>query len=283
MNEFHTLVSASQVRQHRQWRLFDCRHDLGQPEWGLERYAQGHLPGAVHAHLDRDLSGHKSGRNGRHPLPERATFRDWLERQGVTGQEQIVAYDDAGGAYAARLWWLLRWMGHARVAVLDGGLAAWQAMGGELTSVLPRLERARFESAGAPLATCVDVEFVQDNLARRQAALIDARGAGRYAGVGETIDPVAGHIPGALNRPYLDNLDATGHFKPASRLRDEFTRVLGSRTPGQVVSQCGSGVTACHNLLAMEHAGLSGARLYPGSWSEWCSDAARAVAVGGQP
>jgi thiosulfate/3-mercaptopyruvate sulfurtransferase len=280
MNEFTTLVSAQDVLRHPEWRLVDCRHDLSQPALGAQRFAEGHPPGAVHAHLDEDLSGPKDGSNGRHPLPRRQAFLDWLETQGLTGDEQIVAFDDAGGAYAARLWWLLRWVGHSAVAVLDGGVDAWKAAGGVMTQDVHQPARTRYrpKSAGE-LARVVDVRFVEGNLRTHEALVLDARGAGRYAGVGETIDPVGGHIPGAANRSYLDNL-ANGLFKPGGMLRAEFDKVLGAYRPEQVVAQCGSGVTACHNLLAMEVAGLGGARLYPGSWSEWCSDPTRPVATG---
>ena len=280
MTEFNTLVSAAELARHPEWRVVDCRHDLSQPALGAQRYAQGHLPGAVHAHLDDDLSGPKTGGNGRHPLPARTAFVAWLQKNGITGDDQVVAYDDAGGAYAARLWWLLRSVGHTRVAVLDGGLDAWKATGGALTQDLPRHAASTFKPQGTDASPTVDVHDVLRNLQARESLVLDARGASRYAGVGETIDPVGGHIPGAANRPYMDNLGADGRFKPADALRAEFEAVLGAWQPQQVIAQCGSGVTACHNLLALQVAGLTGARLYPGSWSEWCSDPARPVARG---
>lgn len=276
------LVSATELAAHPEWRVMDCRHDLANPELGMQQFAAGHIPGAVHAHLDRVLSGPLNGRNGRHPLPDPNALCDWLGAQGVRNGDVVVACDASGGAYAARLWWLLRWLGHSAVAVLDGGLPAWQASGGALVTDAVARAPARFERR-ASLVDTVNTAEVQANLERAQFLVVDARGAGRYAGEGETLDPRAGHIPGARNRPFTDNLDASGRFHTADRLRADFDRVTGDRPPAQVVAQCGSGVTACHNLLAMELAGLPGARLYPGSWSEWCSDDARPLAVGPLP
>jgi len=261
-------------------RLVDCSHDLADVAAGARAYAEAHLPGAIHAHLDEDLSGPRDGSNGRHPLPDPQRLAAWLARHGIRGSDHVVAYDRSGGMYAARLWWLLRWIGHERVSVLDGGFQAWQAAG------LP-LEREARAWPAVPASTgqadrgfWVDAGFVERNLATREALIVDARGAGRFAGVGETIDPRAGHIPGACNRPYTDNLDADGRFKPADVLRSEWRAVLGEHAPDRMVAQCGSGVSACHNLLALEVAGLPGARLYPGSWSEWCSDPERPIATG---
>jgi thiosulfate/3-mercaptopyruvate sulfurtransferase len=276
------LVSPEELAAHPEWRVFDCRHDLARPALGGEQYAQGHVPGALHAHLDHDLSGPRTGRNGRHPLPARADFVQWLGRQGLRGGDQVVAYDGAGTAYAARLWWLLRWVGHEAVAVLDGGIDAWQREGRPLTAERPQPAPTAYDAA-EPLEDSVDVDFMLRNLERQEALVVDARGAGRYAGVGETVDPVAGHIPGARNRPYTDNLDAEGRFKPAPLLREELQRLLGATPVRDVVAQCGSGVTACHHLLALRVAGLEGARLYPGSWSEWIADPARPVATGSAP
>ncbi len=276
------LVSAIELAEHPEWRVFDCRHDLANPDLGAQQFAAGHIPGAVHAHLDRVLSGPTNGRNGRHPLPDPDALCDWLGAQGVRNSDVIVACDASGGAYAARLWWLLRWLGHGNVVVLDGGLPAWEAGGGVLvTDVIARTPE-RFERR-APLVDTVDTADVHANLERAHFLVIDARGAGRYAGEGETLDPRAGHVPGARNRPFTDNLDASGRFHPADRLRADFERVTDGLPPGRVVAQCGSGVTACHNLLAMELACLPGARLYPGSWSEWCSDDARPIATGPLP
>lgn len=273
------LLSAQEVAQRPGLRIFDCRHDLADPDKGLRLYAQGHIPGALHVHLDHDLSGVKDGQNGRHPLPEKAAFVRWLGAQGVGADDHVIAYDDAGGPYAARLWWMLRWVGHRSVSLLDGGFPAWQAAGLPVETDAPQFEPTSYV-AGEPLEALVDTAAVEANLASPAFTLVDARAAGRYAGEGETIDPVAGHIPGALNRPFAANLDADGRFKSAEALRGEFGAVLAGRRPDEIVHQCGSGVTACHNLFAMELAGLPGARLYPGSWSAWCSDPARPVATG---
>jgi thiosulfate/3-mercaptopyruvate sulfurtransferase len=258
--------------------IFDCRHDLMKPDAGAQAYAQSHIPGARFAHSDKDLAGPKTGRNGRHPLPDPQAFVAWLGGQGVDVSSQVVAYDSAGGAAATRLWWMVRWLGHQAVAVLDGGWEAWVHGPGPVTAELPKVVPAAF--VGKPHDMSVDVEFVRSHLNDPAVVVVDARSAERYRGEVEPIDPVAGHIPGARNRLYKDNLDANSRFKPAAQLREEFLRLLAGAQPDQVVHQCGSGVSACHNLLAMEIAGLPGAKLYPGSWSEWCADPARPVARG---
>ena len=259
--------------------IVDCRFDLAAPEAGQAAYAAGHIPGAHYLHLDRDLSGAKTGKNGRHPLPERAALVATLKRLGLKEGQQVVTYDAQGGMYAARLWWLLRWLGHDSVALLDGGLNAWQAAGQPLDTATPSASEGTFK-AGAPLAVTFDVDAVVRNLSTHEHLLIDARSADRYRGENETLDPVGGHIPGALNRFFKDNLTGDGRFKTAHELRETFSGLLGATSPDRVVLQCGSGVTACHNALAMEIAGLHGAALYGGSWSEWCADASRPVATG---
>lgn len=261
------------------WLILDCRHDLAQPEAGRAAYAAGHLPGAVFVHLDEDLSGPKTGRNGRHPLPDPLRLAARLAELGLADGKRVVAYDGQGGMYAARAWWLLRWLGWDAVQVLDGGLAAWQAAGGALSQTVPQAQAGTFVPALRP-ALAVDLAMVQDNLDRQDFVVVDARAPGRFAGEGETLDPVAGHIPLARNRFFQQNLAGDGRFKPAEQLRAEWLAVLDGLDAHDTVQQCGSGVTACHNLLALELAGLPGARLYPGSWSEWCSDAGRPVATG---
>ncbi|QGZ63356.1 sulfurtransferase [Paraburkholderia acidisoli] len=276
-----TLIDARTLRDRlARCRVIDCSHDLARPEAGSAEFRAGHVPGAVHAHLDHDLSGAKTGTNGRHPLPEPAAFAAWLGRQGIGRHDAVVAYDRSGGMYAARLWWLLRWLGHADVCVLDGGWQAWVEQGGEVAADAPRYDATRYEASAPAAAMWVDAGFVLRNLQTGEALVVDARGAERYRGVVEPIDARAGHIPGALNRPYTDNLAATGGFKSAAQLSDEWRTLLGARPANEVVAQCGSGVTACHNLLALEAAGLGGARLYPGSWSEWASDPHRPTATG---
>ena len=264
------------------WVVFDCRHDLMDVEAGRRAWNVDHLPGARFAHLDEDLSGPKTGRTGRHPLPDVAAFAQWLGAQGVDAHRQVVAYDASGGYYAARLWWMLRWLGHDRVAVLDGGYPQWKLEGRALTQAAPQVEPTTFTPHRRD-ALRVDAATVLASLRAPDMLVVDARTPERFAGRNETMDPVGGHIPGAVNRFFQLNLDGAGLFKPAGTLREEFTAVIGGRTAAQVVHQCGSGVTACHNLLAMEVAGLTGSRLYPGSWSEWCADPARPVARGPQP
>lgn len=274
-----TLVDDADLAAHLDdpdWRVFDCRHLLNDPEAGSRAYAAGHLPGAFFLHLDRDLSGLTTGRNGRHPLPDPLRLTATLSLAGVSATTQVVAYDDSGGMFACRLWWLLRWLGHDQVAVLDGGLARWLANGRPLTSDPPRSSPGVMTVAQRDWVVSGD-EVLAD-LPVGRFCLVDARSPDRFRGENETLDRVGGHIPGARNRFFRDNLDADGCFRPTAELRREFLTVLAGRSPQEVVMSCGSGVTACHNLLAMEIAGLSGARLYAGSWSEWCGDPARPVA-----
>lgn len=267
--------------------IFDCRADLIDLDAGARAFAERHIPGARFLDLATDLSGPKTGTNGRHPLPERDILAATLAANGVNTGTQIVAYDAHGGMYAARLWWLLRWLGHDAVAVLDGGFPAWEAGGGLVEFSAPRPAVRGDFTAQTPLVETVDAQWISGNIdgvdgqARKQ--VVDARAPDRYRGENETIDPVGGHIPGAKNRFFKDNLDATGQFKSPEALRAEFAAVLGAVAASDAIMQCGSGVTACHNLLALEVAGLSGAALYPGSWSEWVSDASRPVATGPQP
>ena len=259
--------------------LFDVRHDLGQPDtWGEAEYRRAHLPGARFMHLDRDLAAPKTGTNGRHPLPTPAAAAQVFGRLGIDATKQVVAYDQGPGSYAARLWWMLRWLGHEAAAVLDGGYATWIREGRPVTTDVRAVAPSSF--VPRPTAPVVDVTAVAAGRASPAMLLVDARGRERFRGDIEPIDKVAGHIPGAVNRPYTDNLTADGRFKPAGELRAEFAALLGDRVPSVVVHTCGSGVTACHNLLAMEHAGLGGTRLYPGSWSEWSADPARPIARG---
>lgn len=277
---FNTLISVGELAarlNESAYVIFDCRHELTDPGFGERVYAESHLPGARFAHVDRDLSAPPNGRNGRHPLPDSAAFAHWLERMGVSNDSQVVSYDSAGGGYAARLWWMLRWLGHERIAVLDGGWNAWLEAGLPTTQEVPRPSRARFVAKPQPLA--VDASYVLRHLNTPAMLVVDARSNDRYHGKNETIDPVAGHIPGARNRFFRDNLDANGRFRTPEALRQDFLRTIGDTPADRVVHQCGSGVSACHNLLAMEIAGLKGSRLYPGSWSEWIADPSRPVAT----
>jgi thiosulfate/3-mercaptopyruvate sulfurtransferase len=257
--------------------IVDVRHDLAQPDrWGEDCYRESHLPGARFAHIDRDLSARKTGRNGRHPLPSPEAAAALFSRLGVDASKQVVAYDQGGGMFASRLWWMLRWLGHDAVAVLDGGFDRWVREGRPVTTEVPPPGNASFTARH--VGVTVNAEEVARSLDTAGLSLVDARAPERYRGETEPMDPVAGHIPGAWNRFYGSNLNPDGTFKPADVLRREFADLLGATPLDRVVHYCGSGVTACHNLLAMEVAGLPGTRLYPGSWSEWCADPARPVA-----
>lgn len=274
-----TLVSAADLATHLDdagWVVCDCRHDLAHTGVGRRAYLETHIPGARFVHLDDDLSAARTGRNGRHPLPDADRFAQRLGELGVANDTQVVAYDASGGYYAARLWWMLRWLGHESVAVLDGGWEAWVKGGNPVTAQPPAIKPVRFV-ARRNNGLALDANAVAAALGKPRPLLLDARAPNRYRGENETLDPVAGHIPGAANRFFQLNLGADGKFKPAAALKAEFTALLGNAAPAEVVHYCGSGVTACHNLLAMEIAGLAGSRLYPGSWSEWCSDRSKPI------
>lgn len=275
-----TLVSAAELADHlddANWVVLDCRHDLLDHSVGLRGYEQGHIPGAQRVDVEADLSDKSRGPNGefrgRHPLPSKAAFVATLRRWGVNPSSQVVVYDAQGGMYAARVWWMLRWVGHAAVAVLDGGLPAWTALNLPLSTEVPTRLPGSISEQPSLVSTVAAHELLESGL-----TIVDARSPDRFRGENETMDPVGGHIPGAKNRFFKDNLDASGRFKPAEQLRADFSALVSD--PSKAAMQCGSGVTACHNLLALEIAGLSGARLYPGSWSEWCSDPSRPVATG---
>ncbi len=281
---YTTLISTAELFAHLDdpdWIVFDCRHDLARPDLGAREYAQSHVPGARFMHSDTDLSGPPNGRNGRHPLPDPEAFARKLGAAGVDRAKQVIAYDAQGGSFAARLWWMARWIGHDAVAVLDGGWAKWLREERPESSVVPTPTPTRFDPAVREPP--VDAAYVLAHLRDPSIVVVDARGAERYRGETEPLDPVAGHIPGAINRPFQENLREGGVFKSADALRALWRPALGDVAPAQVVHSCGSGVSACHNLLAMEIAGLTGSRLYAGSWSEWCADPARPVATGPNP
>lgn len=275
------LVSAQELTDHLEdprWVVFDTRHDLMDAEKGRKAYAAGHIPGAYFLHVDDDLAGPKTGKNGRHPLPDIREFAARMNERGVTPESQVVVYDDMGGNFAVRLWWMLRWLGHEHVSLLDGGYPMWVKEGHPVTTEVPPPRKGAF-SPRPRLGATVDAHFVERFREDPSVKLMDARAAERFAGLQEPIDPVAGHIPGAMNRFWQKNLQPDGRFKPAQALREEFDAALGSASAEMAVHMCGSGVTACHNIFAMELAGLPGGRLYPGSWSEWCADPARPVAT----
>lgn len=268
--EFTTLIDATTLESHlgdSNWVVVDCRFDLMQPDAGRRAYEDGHIPGAVYADLNLDLSSVVTETSGRHPLPDPEVFAAWLGNNGIGNDSQVVAYDASSCSYAVRLWWLLRWLGHRAVAVLDGGFAAWQKAGYTITEDVPLPVSTTF--TGRPdRQMYLDMNEVRQQLAEHRITLVDARTAARFNGDVEPIDPVAGHVPGAVNLPLEDNLDSDGRFLSAESLRQRFADI--AENPQRVVHMCGSGVTACHNILAMELAGLTGSKLYPGSWSEWC-------------
>jgi thiosulfate/3-mercaptopyruvate sulfurtransferase len=271
-----TLIAPAELTPHlgdSRWAVVDCRFDLADPAWGESEYLAGHIPGARYAHLDRDLSGAKSGTNGRHPLPTLDEMSARFGALGIRPGVQVVAYDQDTGMYAARLWWMLRFMGHDAVAVLDGGFARWAADGGAIQP--GRVTPAPASFVGAPRA---EWRLTADQVASGgQGLLVDARSPERFRGENETIDKVGGHIPGARNHFFQQNLTAEKRFKPAEELRREWEADLQGTVAADVVMYCGSGVTACHNLLALEIAGLPGARIFPGSWSEWSTDPTRPI------
>ncbi len=261
--------------------IFDCRHDLVDHGKGLAAYRSGHVPGAHFAPVETALAGAKTGKNGRHPLPHPDDFAEFLSAHGVTDTTLVVAYDDAGGLYAARLWWMTRWIGHERAALLDGGLPKWVAEKRPLSTATPAVRVTQPPLAWRPSAfQVVSAAEIQSRIGSPTHLVVDARMADRFRGETEPIDPVAGHIPGAANRFYKANLEADATFRPPEALRREFETLLGGRAPEDVAHQCGSGITACANLFAMELAGLPGSQLYAGSWSEWVSDPSRPVERG---
>lgn len=279
-----TLISASELHalaaSGKPMMVFDCSFDLAAPGAGEQGYLGGHIPGAVYAHLDKALSaGTEDPRasGGRHPLPTREAFANWLSSIGFANGMQAVVYDRNGSAFCGRLWWMLKWLGHDAVAVLDGGLQAWTQAGGSLAQGNEQARAATHFRVDEPLRQLATAQQVLHHLGMPDQTLIDARATPRYRGEVEPLDPVAGHIPGALNRPFTDNFGPDGRFKSPETLRAEFLTLLAGRDPGSVVNHCGSGVTANPNVLALELAGLGKAALFAGSWSEWCSDATRPV------
>ena len=278
------LINTENLFKHRHdpdWVIFDCRHDLFDPGKGERQYREGHIPGAHFANIDTDLSGDKTGSNGRHPLPSPAAFSAFLARHGVSNTSTIVAYDDVGGQFASRLWWMARWIGLTKIFLLDGGIPKWIAEGRALATDVPAPSPAPLRGNANPLMVWSATELAA-HIEDANISVIDARAAERYRGEVEPIDPVAGHIPGALNRFYKANLNADLTFRAADEIKDEFAKLINDQSSANVVHYCGSGVTACANIFAMEYAGLPGSKLFAGSWSEWVSDPARPVVTQGK-
>ncbi len=278
MKNAGTLISPEQLAEHLddpEWVTMDCRFDLADPGAGRASYHSAHIPGAVYLHLDEDLAAKPTSSSGRHPLPEPQALAKRLGAAGVGPSTQVVVYDDSSGAIAARAWWLLKWLGHDRVAVLDGGLRAWLEAGFPADDRPVSPQRRRFEPNTRP-HMWVDTEAVRQRLDDERSVLLDARATPRFLGETEPLDKVAGHIPGATNHPFTDNLDERGRFLPAHILRNRYEKSLGD-VNREVLCMCGSGVTACHTLLALEIAGISHGKLYAGSWSEWIQDPARPI------
>jgi len=291
---YTTLISAEQLANFAKssaqpLMIFDCTFDLMKPELGQQQFDEAHIPGAVYVHLDKHLSSKNdlaAASGGRHPLPSRETFAAWLNSVGFSNAHQAVVYDRNGVNYCGRLWWMLKWAGHEAVAVLDGGLQAWQATGAavESSDIASKPKKSPFSPSNytltGELSALVAINTVVNNLQKSSQTILDARGAPRFRGEVEPLDPAAGHIPGALNRPFTENIGADGKFKPVEVLKAEFAKLLAGRDPNTVVHHCGSGVSAVPNVLAMELAGFGRQALFAGSWSEWCSDPTRPVAQG---
>lgn len=291
---YSTLISVEQLANlvsssEKSLMIFDCTFDLMKPELGQQQFDESHIPGAIYVNLDKHLSSKNdlaAASGGRHPLPSRETFAAWLSNIGFTNAHQAVVYDRNGVNYCGRLWWMLKWVGHDAVAVLDGGLQAWQAAGGTAESTQHASKSKKPSILGNNFSLTVElveltaINTIANNLNKSTQTVLDARGAPRFRGEVEPLDPVAGHIPGALNRPFGDNIGADGKFKPADVLKAEFTQLLAGRDPSTVVHHCGSGVSAVPNVLAMQIAGLGATGLFAGSWSEWVSDPSRPVAQG---
>ena len=279
---FNTLISADELAEIIDHCIVvDCRHELTDPEAGQNAYKEGHIPGAFFLHLDKDLAAPLTGSNGRHPLPDPQSFAATLASIGLTPDKQLVAYDAAGGMVASRFWWMARWMGHQSVAVLDGGVGSWQKSGFPLSKeAAVRSEQSSSAPTPDTHLSTVTAQALLENIKSSSMLVVDARANPRFMGETEPMDARAGHIPGAVNRPFADNLRDDGLFKPAPVIKADFLQLLDGRAPQDIVHSCGSGVSACHNLLAMAYAGLDGGRLYPGSWSEWSSNPDRPVATG---
>jgi thiosulfate/3-mercaptopyruvate sulfurtransferase len=277
---YKTIISAKDLIKNvnnDDFIIFDCRCDIGDSSYGIEAYNEGHIENSIFIDIDHDLASEKTSDSGRHPLPDPRLFSEKLSQWGMSNNKQAVVYDDAGGAFAGRMWWILKWLGHSNVAVLDGALGAWMSIGGKLTSKPTIFERAVFEPSPNN-NMYVSIKDVEDAQYKMNKLIIDARSRERYLGIKDPVDPIAGHIPGAVSHPLGMNLDKNGHFKSPEELRHNFNKIIGDTVSSDIISMCGSGITACHNILALEICGIKDVTLFVGSWSEWITDKSRPVA-----
>lgn len=277
---YKTIISAKDLIKNvnnDDFIIFDCRCDISDSSYGIEAYNEGHIENSIFIDIDHDLASEKTSDSGRHPLPDPRLFSEKLSQWGMSNNKQAVVYDDAGGAFAGRMWWTLKWLGHSNVAVLDGALGAWMSIGGKLTSKPTIFERAVFEP-NPNKNMYVSIKDVEDAQYKMNKLIIDARSRERYLGIKDPVDPIAGHIPGAVSHPLGMNLDKNGHFKSPEELRHNFNKIIGDTVSSDIISMCGSGITACHNILALEICGIKDVTLFVGSWSEWITDKSRPVA-----
>lgn len=277
---YKTIISAKDLIKNvnnDDFIIFDCRCDISDSSYGIEAYNEGHIENSIFIDIDHDLASEKTSDSGRHPLPDPRLFSEKLSQWGMSNNKQAVVYDDAGGAFAGRMWWTLKWLGHSNVAVLDGALGAWMSIGGKLTSKPTIFERAVFEPSPNN-NMYVSIKDVEDAQYKMNKLIIDARSRERYLGIKDPVDPIAGHIPGAVSHPLGMNLDKNGHFKSPEELRHNFNKIIGDTVSSDIISMCGSGITACHNILALEICGIKDVTLFVGSWSEWITDKSRPVA-----
>jgi thiosulfate/3-mercaptopyruvate sulfurtransferase len=278
---YKTIISSDILKKNidnKDFIIFDCRCDVKDSTYGLQAYNEGHIPNSIFVDIDADLASEKTVNSGRHPLPDPDTLSEKLSQWGFNSSKQAVVYDDAGGAFAGRMWWILRWLGHTNVAVLDGALGGWMASGGKLTQDNTIFERSVFVP-NIQDAMHVSIKDVEDAQYKMDKLIVDARSKERYLGIKDPVDPIAGHIPGAISHPLGQNLDKKGHFKSVEELKHTFSKLIGEAESNDIISMCGSGITACHNILALEIAGVHGIKLYVGSWSEWIMDKSRPIAT----
>jgi thiosulfate/3-mercaptopyruvate sulfurtransferase len=277
---YKTIISAKDLIKNlnnENFIIFDCRCDISDSSYGIDAYNEGHIENSIFVDIDHDLAREKTADSGRHPLPDPELFSEKLSQWGMTNNKQAVIYDDAGGAFAGRMWWILKWLGHSDVAVLDGALGAWMSAGGKLTSKATIFERTVFEP-NLNDSMHVSIKDVEDAQYKMNKLIIDARSKERYLGIKDPVDPIAGHIPGAISHPLGKNLDKNGHFKSPEELRHNFIKLIGDTASSDIISMCGSGITACHNILALEISGIKNVSLFVGSWSEWITDKSRPIA-----